>query len=199
MKTASNSANIDLDALKTAWQSSQDEPPTVALSKLKNRLRLRWLSVIVELISIAAIALLLLYVAQYLQSSMQRIYFGFFVMVWLLTTLLWFPLRLKTLWRNGDSTAAILEHARRYNRGQELGGYIGAIVSLMTFVFATGWFVVQGILAEQHLAHYLLQQQPGLLFILLWCGGFTLLGLWQISRAKYQKIKLQQLRAALAD
>ncbi|MFN4056499.1 MAG: hypothetical protein ACK4GU_16735 [Alishewanella aestuarii] len=152
-----------------------------------------------ELISIAVIALLLLYVAQDFQSSMQKIYFGFFLMVWLLTTVLWFPLRLKTLWRNGDSTAAILEHARRYNRGQELSGYIGAIVSLLTFVFATGWFVVQGILAEQHVMHYLLQQQPGLLFILLWCGAFTLLGLWQISRAKYQKIKLQQLREALAD
>lgn len=199
MKTSANSAKIDLEALKTEWQASNEIPPTVALSKLKNTLRFRWLSVFVELLSIAAIAMLLLYVAKDFQSTMQKIYFSFFVLVWLITTLLWIPLRLRTLWRNSDSTAAILDHAWRCNSGLELSGRIGVIVSLLILVFALGWFVAQGILAKQSLTHYLLQQKLSLLFLLLWCGGFTLFGLWQISRAKYQKLKLQKLRDSLAD
>lgn len=199
MKTSANSAKIDLEALKAEWQSCNDKPPTVALSKLKNKLRLRWLSLFADILLFAAIAAILLYVANDFHSVMQKIYYGFFVLVWFISILLWIPLRLKTLWRSNDSTAAILDHAWRYNRGLEVSGRTGVIISLLILAFTLTWFIVQGILAEQSLIAFLGQHKLSLLFLLLWCGGFSVLGAWQLSHAKYQKLKLQQLRDALTD
>lgn len=194
-----NDSINDLEQLRRDWQEGANPPPEVTLSALRRRLSRRWLLVGFEIVALAATLIVLVWSASRMQGWMDWIYWSVFAAVWIFGFAGTVKIRMRSLWREDDTTESLVDHARRDARAREIGGRVALWLVPSMWVFVMGWTVVFGLNSSEPLEHFLSSRWEALLLLTAFFAVGALLGAWSREKGRRQLLELDRLVRDLGD
>lgn len=189
----------DLEQLRGDWQDGASRPPAVTLASLRRRLSRRWLVTGLEALGLAGAVWLLIVVALNTQGVMGWLYWGFFTLFFVAMAAVSIRMRLATLFRDGDSARAIMDHARRDARVRRASGVVVLWTCPVVWMFVTVWLVLDGLLQGMAAAAIAHESWPSFAFTTLWCLMAAGLGAWLREKGRRQQLELELLMPELDE
>ena len=185
--------SFDLENWRDDWQQSE-----VSLNQqvapLRSRLRRRWVLLAGDVLGVMVAAVALLWSLQWIEDAMDWLFWGFFL-TWAVVVI-GISLRLRLgSWRlHSQSPADVLDWAFRDATVRQRTGQIGLWATAIISAFVLLWWAADGVWLGGQRFSWL-----GLLFLLVWCGGFALISLWMKQRGQRHLARLNQLQRSIGD